>query len=209
MVEARFVWDDAAVAALRRWRAEGATTGEIIARFAARGDAPSRNAVLGKAHRLGLPAAERPVWPDDRADGAPRPRRGRPPGSGRAAGGCPDFVPGVPTHPRRAGDGGIVRARERVRPVVTAPPPLRPTPKRGRASRAGAVAKPVGIGLAALRDGLCRWPLWGDDERPREGGLYCGAAAEACGTYCAGHARLAYIAPAAAAAASGGIGRAA
>lgn len=45
-----FVWDDTTISALRQHCAEGKTSAEIAGLIGA----PSRNAVLGKAHRLGL-----------------------------------------------------------------------------------------------------------------------------------------------------------
>lgn len=267
MTQARFAWTEAAVDLLRVWLADRVTAAEIVARFAARGPAPTRSAVIGKAFRLraggfsaaaefgteraaeraalaraaSAPAERHVAWTavEDaalaalRADGLrdaaiaarlaerfglaftaravyDRARRLGVPAVPRVPG-----APGRPTHPRRSEAEGTCeagpapRARDRGRPVVAVPPALRPTPKRGRADRGGAVAKPVGIGLLGLRSGLCRWPLWRDGERPRDDGLYCGAAAEPCGIYCPGHARMAYVAPAGLppAAARDGIGR--
>lgn len=90
------------------------------------------------------------------------------------------------------------RAREQlglpVAPTVLRDPPPRPAPPPG-----------PGVLLKDARDGLCRWPLWADDERPEPGDhLYCGAPTEGRPPYCpvcrargttAGRKRLMVIVP--------------
>src|SRR5262245_43089266 len=45
------------------------------------------------------------------------------------------------------------------------------------------------VDIHALRGSRCRWPLWAFGEHA---GLYCGAGIEGLGPYCAEHARIAY-----------------
>lgn len=43
----------------------------------------------------------------------------------------------------------------------------------------------AGISILALTSTTCRWPLWEDDARPVNGGLYCGAPVAGMEVYCA------------------------
>ena len=60
-------WNEETIARLRALWAEGLSTAEIGRRMAI-----SKNAVVGKAHRLNLPARPSPIRRDG-AGGAPRP----------------------------------------------------------------------------------------------------------------------------------------
>lgn len=51
----RFNWTDGAVETLKRLWAEGWSAGQIAKELTVHGDGPTRNAVLGKINRLGLP----------------------------------------------------------------------------------------------------------------------------------------------------------
>jgi GcrA cell cycle regulator len=178
----------------------------------------TKNAIFGRAHRLGLPKR-----PSIRAAKAPKPRavfsaRGAPPAN---PGGSRNE--GEPArHEVPASDGG--RAAER-RHLVS----QREAASRGRflgvsslnSAPVVAVNGGAGVLFEALRPEHCRWPLW-NDEAPapsltraaRVGGRraasgeneaggrlladnfrYCGCTRVAGRPYCEGHVAIAYLKP--------------
>jgi GcrA cell cycle regulator len=149
------------LAALWQTGASGSLTAAAINRD--HGTAFSRNAVIGKVHRLGLAG---------RAAAAPR--TGKPRAARR------DGAESI--QPSRAGD-------ER----RAYPSPLRrlarPTPDT--ADRVADIAPPVGrrCSLLELDDATCRWPV-GDPGTPEF--YFCGGKPLAGRPYCACHAALAY-----------------
>jgi len=145
-------WTLERVEQLRSCVVTGLTCSQIAAQIGV-----SRNAVIGKIHRLGLSP-------------------GRPPGG--AARSCPPRA----RHPRAPDQ------RQRLRLMWSAGAP---------AADAGTAPATVDstqpCSLLDLDRGKCRWPL-GD---PVAGDFsFCGNAAADGFSYCAGHARMAYRAPA-------------
>jgi GcrA cell cycle regulator len=163
------------------WEA-GATTGEIGRRLQR-----STNSVIGRAHRLSLP---RPASPIIRAAGVPRPKPVRTDSAAAlaraqkrsAAVAAPRPVTQIPA---RAGDPTAAVPQRTDREDVTS---------RGLASLLPALPPPVPRAPAAGFSG-CRWPLWGDKERPDH--RFCGEPARRrpdgsrC-VYCAEHAARAF-----------------
>lgn len=111
---------------LRALHAEGLTFSQIAKRLGA----PSRNAIIGKVNRMGLPRRTEAIKP--KAGGSDRPTAS--PAELQAWLDC-------------AMEGHI-------------PANVRPAQK--------------GLSLTALKDGVCRYPLWKTDADPK---LYCGAPA--------------------------------
>lgn len=78
-----------------------------------------------------------------------------------------------------------VRPKPTPRPEDAAPPRLRVVPTR--APKPGLVAdanySPKRVSIMELRDGVCRWPLWGNDAQPSER-FYCGNESDAGHVYC-------------------------
>jgi GcrA cell cycle regulator len=154
------MWDDTVIFRLRKLWDEGHSTAEIGRRLGI-----SKNAVVGKAHRLDLPARPSPI----RFDGprAPRPRH-RPPAPRLA-----DIAPlaSLKAPPK------IARAAR-----TTRPPPLLPAiPRKFEANR------PIQLGKAP-----CCWPI-GDPGT--SGFRFCGDRAVAGKPYCVDHCRIAYTTP--------------
>jgi GcrA cell cycle regulator len=161
-------WTEEAIATLRVLWAEGLSTAEIGRRMGI-----SKNAVVGKAHRLNLPARPSPIrrvpgqaLPPRAPRTAPRPAMPRP-------------MPMLPA--ARSPLGQIVGSAHaqmaspmggQVRPVQTAPAPApRTAPQRfGNAS--------------------CCWPI---GEPGKAGFRFCGSGAIAGKPYCEEHAALAYV----------------
>ena len=162
-----FAWTEERVVLLRKRWAENASCSAIGIELGV-----SRNSVIRKAHRLGL---HRDV---------PRLPRG---GAGR---------PTKEQQDRRvaaaARDPWKARAIQ-PKPVVLLPvepkPPRPPQPVRSDPLPSGTIA------LLDLRAAHCRWPSGDTDIRfcgqPRTGGEINGMGCP----YCAGHARMAYVAP--------------
>lgn len=160
-------WTEETIERLRGLWAEGLSTAEIGRRMGI-----SKNAVVGKAHRLNLPARPSPI----RRDGpgaparAPTPRRivgSTLPPLAAAAEPVTTTAPAIATAP--------VMPRPVMREpvaVVKAPPPLRAvTPRVGRSS-------------------ACCWPI---GEPGTKSFRFCDAAAAGGKPYCYEHAQIAYV----------------
>jgi len=178
------MWTEQTVEILRKLALEGKSAAWIAAALGA----PSRSAVIGKANRIGikLNGAMRagPIGGVVRMEPPPAPVV--PWGRNRAVG------EGGPRSDRRtpadlAWGRSLARSRARA-PVVV-------TPKRRAESWMYASAE-VGemprIGLAAIGELQCRWPLGdpADDDF-----AYCGLQVARGHAYCAGHCRMAYRPP--------------
>ena len=152
-------WTDERIALLRTsW--EGGMTASQIAEVL--GEGVTRNAVIGKAHRLGLEARPSPVKLgeiiEDVIDGAVA------------------AVAGV--------FGGVVNGAVETVTAAVAP---RPAPKRP--SRAVVPAKPAKTTLLDLSEKVCKWPIGHPGETDFH---FCGKAAQTGFPYCTEHCAIAY-----------------
>jgi GcrA cell cycle regulator len=153
-------WTAEAIERLKALWAEGHSTAEIGRRMGI-----SKNAVVGKAHRLNLPARPSPI----RRDAAPRPAP-------------------VPRVPRP------VAAARAVPPPMLRPAPA-PAPAAPSAPAAAAPvlrAFPAPAARPRLGARTCCWPI---GEPGTSGFRFCGAEPVAGKPYCAEHAALAYVKP--------------
>ena len=146
------------------WR-EGLSASQIAAEL---GGDVSRNAVISKAHRLGIAHGA--------VEGAstPRPRKPRPPDPALTVEPSSNDEPtpaSMPTNP--------VAANE---PAAAPPTPLPP-------QEAAVGPRSEGVTIMELREFMCRWPL-GDPTTPEF--RYCGAPASEGLPYCPHHAQIAY-----------------
>lgn len=161
-----FDWNETTVARLRQLWAEGLSASKIADIMGA-----TRNAIIGKAHRLMLPPRESPI----KAAGSGVPRAPRP----RA----PRLADLMLVAPAPA-----IIARPAV-PLVLSPPEvlLAPAEPAVEAEAPEDAPPPVhGHG--------CLWPMWWHDERPTH--VYCDAPRSRLDTsYCAQHHRKAYTTP--------------
>ncbi|WP_135465756.1 GcrA family cell cycle regulator [Crenalkalicoccus roseus] len=160
-------WTSDAVDQLRALWAEGHSTAEIGRRMGI-----SKNAVVGKAHRLNLPARPSPI----RRDAAAEPRPVAAPNSVAAP--RPATAPRAPTPLRRLAPPG-----QPATPQATAPRPEAAPPP---AAAPAAVVRP--FPRAGLRS--CCWPL-GEPGTPEF--RFCEAEALAGKPYCPDHAAVAYV----------------
>jgi GcrA cell cycle regulator len=153
-------WTPERIELLKQMWAEGLSASTIAGRL---GAGISRNAVIGKVHRLGLSGRATP-----NRSTSPRPRR-----------------PRQPSHPGRARllpTAGATALKPQIcqeRMVEPEPEPIRlvDIPKGER------------VNLLMLSEKTCRWPI---GEPGTEDFFFCGMSPNASTPYCEYHARVAY-----------------
>jgi GcrA cell cycle regulator len=161
-------WNDETIARLRALWAEGHSTAEIGRRMSI-----SKNAVVGKAHRLNLAARPSPI----RRDGSGGPARPA----------APRRVTG-PTLPPLAGASTI--------PALPRPIPHQaeaPVRQRDVGPAASLAASPPPVRVVASRGSRaipCCWPIGEPGTRSFR---FCDAEAASGKPYCAEHAQIAYV----------------
>jgi len=166
---AKLSWTDERVELLKRLWTEGLSASQIAGRL---GNGVTRNAVIGKVHRLNLSGRVQ----QQRVAQPRAPRKQREPSLAPRAGGS---MPSMPT----AGSSALkpmMRAETHVRPAaIPEPQPLRlvDLPKDGR------------VTILHLSDKTCKWPI-GDPGS--EEFCFCGHGPREGSPYCEYHARLAY-----------------
>ena len=176
------MWTQQAVEALRRLALEGRSAAWIAEALGA----PSRNAVIGKASRIGikLNGGMHPGLPPERPAPVEIPwRRTR------------SALIGEEPRTQRSPPAAIAWGRAVSRPRSRVP--AIPQAKRRADIRVFAEAE-VGemrrIGFTDISEAECRWPI-GDPTH--EDFAYCGLQVARGHAYCAGHCRLAYRSPSA------------
>ena len=155
-------WTEERIEVLTKLWSEGLSASQIAAEL---GPDVSRNAVISKAHRLGVPhdAAKVPSEPKP-----PKPpRRPTPPAAA---------VPATPQDPPSA-------------PVAESQPPAA-QPARTSPAQAVVLPRSTGVTIMELREAVCRFPL-GDPTTPEF--RYCGTQASTSLPYCGHHAQIAYV----------------
>jgi GcrA cell cycle regulator len=158
-------WTDERVEQLKQHWMEGKSASQIASLL---GHGVTRNAVIGKVHRLGL--AGRAKSP---SSGVSRPRRSAPsPAAHRAAA------------PRLASAGP--RITRGATALALAPRAL--SDAEPEAFESVVVPMSLRVTIIELKEAMCRWPL-GDPANSEF--RYCGSPA-ASGPYCAYHSGLAY-----------------
>jgi GcrA cell cycle regulator len=152
-------WTEERVELLRKLWSEGLSASQVAAEL---GPGITRNAVIGKIHRLGL--AERA-----KTAAAPRPRAPR--------------APRAPSQPRA--NGHVVHGNVALAFAPHTQPIARVQPEEE-------VVIPMSerVTLMELRESMCRWPM-GDPTTP-EFRFCGGKSPIGGGPYCAYHARIAY-----------------
>jgi GcrA cell cycle regulator len=193
-------WTDERIEQLRKMWEGGMTASQIADELGG----VSRNAVIGKAHRLGLQSRPSPVKAGDSSDNgssgdtpkptpvaaAPAPRAPRP--APVAATPAPEPTTPAATQPpaapqqliRSIGPGGFQRAMpgEQQAPSTPAPPrrlvPAKPAPEYAEKT-----------GLLDLTDKICKWPLGHPGEPDFH---FCGKPINPGFPYCLDHCSVAY-----------------
>ncbi len=192
-------WTDERIEKLTKMWEGGATASQIAEELGG----VSRNAVIGKAHRLGLKARPSPVKPNEkeaaapapktsRAETAPRPApaaRAAPPRPSAPAAAAPaadGSTPPPAPMPRivSVGPGGFLRQGpgDQQAPIPPAPP-RRLVPAKPSAEMAEKTS------LLELNDRICRWPMGHPGEPDFH---FCGEKVNPGFPYCVEHCGRAY-----------------
>ncbi|MCF4165542.1 GcrA family cell cycle regulator [Zavarzinia compransoris] len=178
-------WTDERIATLRDLWEQGLSASQIAARL---GNV-TRNAVIGKVHRLGLSGRPSPVRTERQAAPAAA-------GTPRTETAPRSAAPAQPRPVRLVADG---QPRPAVAPAPAAPPTPAPkarvvtaaqaTPPRPAETRTVEPEPMVRATLLSINDRMCKWPV-GD---PGDAGFhFCGRRAQTGMPYCQEHARIAY-----------------
>ncbi|HYJ83495.1 MAG TPA: GcrA family cell cycle regulator [Allosphingosinicella sp.] len=194
-------WTDERIDRLKELWTQGMTASQIADELGG----VSRNAVIGKAHRLGLQSRPSPVKPNEEPveaspspfepesepESEPEPESNEPePVAARsrpepAPAAAPDPAPSPPQPQIRSiGPGGFVRQApgEQQSPIPPAPPrrlvPAKPSPE---------IADKTG--LLDLNEKICKWPIGHPGEPDFH---FCGAQANPGFPYCVEHCGVAY-----------------
>jgi len=195
-------WTDERIEKLTKMWEGGATASQIADELGG----VSRNAVIGKAHRLGLKARPSPVKPNEKEAAAPAPKapkaeaapRSAPrpapaprapaaaPASAAPAGGDTPAPAPAPNMPRivSVGPGGFLRQGpgDQQAPIPPAPPrrlvPAKPSPEMADKTS-----------LLELNDRICRWPMGHPGEPDFH---FCGEKVNPGFPYCVEHCGRAY-----------------
>ncbi len=188
-------WTDERIDRLKQLWGQGMTASQIADELGG----VSRNAVIGKAHRLGLESRPSPVKANEPAAAAPIPVAA-PPAEPRPAptpppaprehqptsNPIPAPAPIPPPQPqlRSIGPGGFQRQGPGdQQPPATPAPPRRLVPAKPSAEMAGKTS------LLDLNDKICKWPIGHPGEPDFH---FCGKPVNPGFPYCVGHCGHAY-----------------
>jgi GcrA cell cycle regulator len=161
MTDAAGTWTDDRVEQLKKLWSEGFSASQIAAEMGG----VTRNAVIGKVHRLGLSGRGK-----TNAPGAARPRKPRPTG----------VAPAAPPTPFRGNTALAAKFAPR--------PEAQPLPEV-RLDEDVVIPFSERVTIMELREFMCRWPM-GDPTKPDF--RFCGGQANGSLPYCSHHARIAY-----------------
>ncbi|CCQ72443.1 GcrA family cell cycle regulator [Magnetospira sp. QH-2] len=154
-------WTPDRIKLLTELWSEGLATGEIGRRLGF-----TKNAVIGKAHRLGLPKRQSPI---QRAAAAKK------------------TTPRETAPAKKASKAPAAKAE----PAVAAPKPEpKPEPKPAPVAKAKKSGKNEIITLDQLTHGMCCWPI-GEPGKPDF--QFCGETAVPGKPYCLPHCQIAYV----------------
>jgi GcrA cell cycle regulator len=167
MIDAGATWTDDRVEVLKRLWNEGLSASQIAAELGG----VSRNAVIGKVHRLGLSG------------------RGKAPAPGANVGGAPAARPKPKPVPRTPSAPTAVQAADPEPEALDDEPGVTLTPHFATQADLPAVPVSERVTIMELRESMCRWPL-GDPTKPDF--RFCGGRAITGLPYCSHHAQIAY-----------------
>lgn len=168
-------WTEERIALLTKYWQEGRSASQIAE---ALGEGLTRNAVIGKAHRLGLSSRPSPLKP---ADAGAADEAGKK--AGKAA---PPADPAVAAPAAPAAEEPAVAPAPREEVVAATPAEAAPTPPR-KAARA--TPKSARVTLLDLTDRICKWPIGHPDEPDFH---FCGKPVNPGFPYCGEHCLVAY-----------------
>jgi GcrA cell cycle regulator len=162
MSDAGLPWTDERVELLKKLWADGLSASQIAGQIGG----VTRNAVIGKVHRLGLSGRAK----TNAAPAQPRPRK-------------PSRAPSHPLTHRPASQGNAaLAARLRAEPEPAPEPEI-------AFDEDVVIPMSERVTIMELRDSMCRWPM-GDPTTPDF--RFCGGKALTSLPYCTHHCRIAY-----------------
>jgi GcrA cell cycle regulator len=162
MIDAGVTWTDERVELLKKLWSDGLSASQIATEI---GGGITRNAVIGKVHRLGLSGRGKAKTPAPQ-----RPRKATRPPSAPAP---------IPPAPR---SNGVIAP-------VPAPLAVEAAESDGPAEDEVVIPMSERVTIMELRESMCRWPM-GDPTKPEF--RFCGARSITGLPYCTHHARVAY-----------------
>jgi GcrA cell cycle regulator len=165
--EAKMSWTDERVELLRQLWLDGRSASQISAEL---GLGITRNAVIGKVHRLGLSGRAKSPSP-----AAPRVRQ-------RPAATAPRAP--MATRTSNGGGGHVVRGNTALAFSIDTAVDTQPVFHEDVV-----VPMSLRVTIVELKEAMCRWPL-GDPTTPEF--RYCGIQSTGSGPYCAHHGKMAY-----------------
>jgi len=177
-------WTDERIALLKQHWEEGRSASRIAELL---GEGLSRNAVIGKAHRLGLAARPSPLKTSEpkSADAKPAARKTESKAEPKlVARPAAESVAEVPSLPEKAPAAAAPVVQSVPAPVAETPMPIAPA----RAQQP-ARAKGAKVTLLDLNDRICKWPIGHPDEADFH---FCGKPVNAGFPYCQEHCLVAY-----------------
>jgi GcrA cell cycle regulator len=164
-------WTDDRISLLKRMWKEGKSAAEIAK---AVGKGVTRNAVIGKAHRMGLSGRPSPI---KKPEGAAPAKKAAAPAASPSRKEPPKAAPGRKSAAPAPAQHGFKSS-----------PPLR-EPEETRKFEKEEVPPGGGVALIELTERMCKWPI-GD---PRDADfVFCGLAIRPGTPYCPQHAAMAY-----------------
>jgi GcrA cell cycle regulator len=168
-------WTDERVELLKKLWMEGLSASQIAAELS---DGVTRNAVIGKVHRLKLSARAKPASSTPRARSTPRPapRRVASPGGSHGAS-VAGMIKRTVMRTQVMGATALAATEEMEVEAYVAPAAELYIPEAER------------IGLLSLNEHTCKWPI-GDPLTPDF--YFCGRESEEGHPYCEFHSRRAY-----------------
>ncbi len=158
-------WTDERVETLKKLWLDGLSASQIAKHLGG----VTRNAVIGKVHRLGLSGRAAPSQPAGTVFKAPRPAR------------APATVIPVARRAAPAPEPVVVQA--------AAPPEPAPVPEVQPQTQAITLPERGSATVLTLGARMCKWPI-GDPSSDEF--TFCGRRSSEDGPYCAEHARVAY-----------------
>ena len=182
-------WTEERVERLSTMWLAGQSASQIAAEL---GEGVSRNAVIGKVHRLGLSGRTLPAA----ADAAPpaRPRDAVPAEPSREAALPPEPAPAaapvpMPVAAEAAPPVPAMAAHDVVAVIEAAPEPITIDLPALRAAKGSALPASDRVTILELSGSMCRWPI-GDPTSAEF--RFCGCRAAGTLPYCQDHARVAF-----------------
>lgn len=181
-------WTDERIASLKQYWEEGRSASQIAEIL---GEGLSRNAVIGKAHRLGLASRPSPLKTGEAKSGEAK--AAKPKAEPKAAARpTPASSPAPRAEtPAEARPAPAPRAETPAAPAPVAPSPtaFQPAPHIDRSAPATPRAKGARVTLLDLNDRICKWPIGHPDEPDFH---FCGKPVNPGFPYCGEHCLVAY-----------------